>query len=119
MRIALPKRRLLLMPMLPATLLAITTPARGDVGETIILRCTHDQSLSGFSQRAYRGALKEMTADVREYSPCVYEIQQAQLAAAVGQGRSPSSAVARVAVATTPSEGRALAHSAHAGPGVL
>jgi hypothetical protein len=107
------------MATLPAALLAIATPARGDVGETIILRCTHNQSLSGFSQHAYDHALKEMTADVREYSPCAYEIQQAQLAAAVQRGSSSSNAAAHVAVSTTPSEQRALAHAAHAGPGVL
>ena len=56
------------------------------VGEQIVLRCTHGQSLSGFSQSAYRQALKELSADSLEYSPCGQQIRQAQLAAA---GRPP------------------------------
>ena len=40
----------------------IASPARANVGETIIQRCTHGQSLGGFSQQAYREALKELTA---------------------------------------------------------
>ena len=51
------------------------------VGEQIVLRCTHGQSLSGFSQSAYRQALKELSADSLEYSPCGQQIRQAQLAA--------------------------------------
>jgi len=39
--------------------LAMAPPAaQADVGETIIQRCTHGQSLSGFSPRAYARALK-------------------------------------------------------------
>ena len=55
---------------------------RMSVGEQIILRCTHGQSLSGFSQSAYRQALKELSADAEEYSRCAQQIRQAQLAAA-------------------------------------
>ncbi len=51
-----------------AAVLVLAQPARADIGETIILRCTHGQSLSGFSQSAYRKALKELSADAEEYS---------------------------------------------------
>jgi len=60
-------------------------PAGADTGATIIERCTHGQSLSGFSQQAYRQALAEMPAEVNEYSECAARIRKAELAAA-GQG---------------------------------
>jgi hypothetical protein len=60
-------------------------PAGADVGATIIERCTHGQSLSGFSQQAYRKALQEVTAEVNEYSECSNLIRKAELSAA-GRG---------------------------------
>ena len=94
MRIAFPKRRLA-VPMsrlaLPAALLtmflSIDSPASADVGATIINRCTHGQSLSGFSQAAYRQALQELPTEVEEYSDCANLIRRAELAAA-GRGAS-------------------------------
>lgn len=59
--------------------------ASADTGATIIERCTHGQSLSGFSQKAYRQALAEMPSEVNEYSECAARIRKAELAAA-GQG---------------------------------
>lgn len=83
MRIALPKRRLALpAALLTTTLLSVAPPAGADVGETIIQRCTHGQSLSGFSQAAYRKALQELPTEVAEYSHCDALIRRAQLAAA-------------------------------------
>jgi len=105
------RRPALLAALLAATLLAIAPPAHADVGETIIQRCTHGQSLSGFSQSAYSQALKELGADAEEYSECSSLIHQAQLAAA-GGGQS---AAALVPLVATPSEQRALAHAARAG----
>ena len=102
-------------------LLAIAQPAYADVGETIILRCTHGQSLSGFSQSSYSQALKELNADTEEYSDCSSLIRQAQVAAATG-GRGGASVVAGqggatpVAIAATPSEQRAITHAEHASP---
>src|ERR1700739_4071776 len=63
-------------------------PAPADVGATLIQRCTHGQSLSGFSQQDYRRALQELPAEVEEYSDCANLIRRAQLAAAGGQGGS-------------------------------
>jgi hypothetical protein len=56
------------------------------VGTTIIERCTHAESLSGFSQQAYTKALHEMSAETSEYSDCAELIQKARLAAAHGLG---------------------------------
>jgi hypothetical protein len=69
-----------------ALFLALAAPAGADVGATIISRCTHGQSLAGFSQQAYRQALQELPTEVEEYSDCANLIRQAQLAAAGGGG---------------------------------
>src|SRR5204863_4224160 len=86
--------------------------APADVGATIINRCTHGQSLSGFSQRDYRRALQELPAEVEEYSDCANLIRRAQLAAAGGPGAGagtgegvaplPPSPAARPALAGVP-----------------
>jgi hypothetical protein len=74
-----------------ALMVTVVAPAGADTGATIIERCTHSQSLSGFSQQAYRQALAEMPAEVNEYSECATRIRKAELAAA-GQGGSGGSA---------------------------
>jgi hypothetical protein len=94
-------------------LLAVTPAARADVGETIIQRCTHGQSLAGFSQSAYRQALKELSADAEEYTDCSALIRAAQLAAAGGTGGG--GAALAVPIAATPAEQRALVRAAHVG----
>src|SRR4051812_20093315 len=86
------------------------------VGEQIILRCTHGQSLSGFSQSAYRQALKELSADAEEYTDCASLIRQAQLEAAAGRGSSTASN-ATVALTATPTELTAVKHAQQTGSG--
>jgi hypothetical protein len=68
---------------LAAALLVLASPpsARADVGATIIERCTHGQSLAGFSQQDYAQALQELSREVEQYSDCGNLIRQAQLAA--------------------------------------
>lgn len=85
----------------------LTGAARADVGEKIIERCTHGQSISGFSQQAYRRALQELPTEVEEYSDCANLIRRAQLAAAGGQG-SAGAGAPLVATPLTGSERRAL-----------
>jgi hypothetical protein len=65
---------------------SLAARARADVGATIIERCAQGQSLAGFSQQAYSKALREMPAEVNEYSDCANLIRKAQLAAAGGGG---------------------------------
>jgi len=99
------------------TALAFAAGARADIGETIILRCTHGESLSGFSQSAYRKALKELSADTEEYSDCSSRIRQAQLAAAAGgsSGGGPGQASgSTAALPATPAQQRAIVHAQHA-----
>jgi len=95
-------------------LLTIAPSAGADVGETIILRCTHGQSLSGFSQSAYDQALKEIAADTEEYSGCSQQIRQAQLAAARGGAAGASGEAAPVPIAPTPEQQRSIKQAAHA-----
>jgi len=100
--------RTLLLPALGLALfLAIVSPAGADVGASIISRCTHGQSLSGFSQQAYRQALQELPTEVEEYSDCANLIRPAQLATA-GAGGAPGATAAVTATPLTPAESGAL-----------
>jgi len=126
MRIVSPQRRLASRPSrlaLPAALLAlflsIASPAGANVGATIIERCTHGQSLSGFSQKDYRQALQELPTEVEEYSDCANLIRRAQLAAA-GQGGSGKGESAPTApIPVTPAERSALNNAPKAGAAPL
>jgi hypothetical protein len=103
--------------LLVALLLASAAVASANVGEAIILRCTHNESLSGFSQSAYREALKELSADTEEYSGCSLRIHEAQLAAASGtHGGGGPGAANPAAVTATPAQKRAIAHAVHTSP---
>jgi hypothetical protein len=116
-------RSAVLTALLAVVALVIAQPASADIGEKIILRCTHGESLSGFSQSAYRQALKELSADSEEYSGCSLEIREAELAGASGShggggaggGGGGQSAAAPVAVTATPAERRAITHAEHGG----
>jgi hypothetical protein len=108
--------------LLAATSLALAGPASANVGEEIIIRCGHVESLSGFSQSAYDQALKELEADAEEYSPCAAQIHAAQRAAAAAgaggggaQGAAGAQSPNQVAIAPTPSQRRAITHAEHAG----
>jgi hypothetical protein len=105
--------RLALSGALIASALTIASPASADIGETIIQRCTHAQSLSGFSQSAYTRALKELSADAEEYTNCSSLIRAAQLAAAGGRGANGSGAESTVALAASPAEQQAITHARH------
>jgi len=114
-------RPALLAVLIATALLAIAPAARADVGETIILRCTHGESLSGFPPSAYARALKQLSADAEEYTNCASLIRQAQVAAAGGSGGGSGAAGgsaggSAVATAATPAEQRSIAHAASAAP---
>ena len=126
MRIArLPSRPIARAAVLSALLVAISlasaAAASANIGETIILRCTHNESIGGYSQSAYREALKELSADAEEYSGCSLRIHEAQLTAASGRhgaGGGPGAANP-TAVTATPAERRAIARAVHAKPGAI
>lgn len=115
----LKSRIALLVALLVAMALTAAPAAFANVGETIIQRCTHGQSLSGFSQSAYSQALKELSADAEEYTDCSSLIRQAQVAAASHRGSSgggapPSSTSA--ATTASPSEQKAVTRAASSPP---
>jgi hypothetical protein len=88
-------------------LVLLAAAASADTGAKIIERCTHGQSLSGFSQKDYRRALQELPTEVEEYSDCASLIRRAQLTAAGGGGQSAAGAA--VPTPLSPSERSALA----------
>jgi hypothetical protein len=109
----------LLAALIAVILLAIAAPASANVGEKIIERCTHGQSLAGFSQSDYREALKELNADTEEYSSCASLIRQAQEAAAGaggggGGGGGTTGSAAATPIAASPSEQQAITHAVNA-----
>jgi hypothetical protein len=113
-----------LAPALAAALTALAclaSVAAADTGTKIIERCTHGQSLSGFSQKDYRRALQELPTEVEEYSDCANLIRHAQLAAAgSGGGGGPGGGESSPAPATpTPSEQRSLKRASKAPLGPL
>jgi hypothetical protein len=108
--------RRLAVPVMLLALLSIVPAARADVGATIIERCTHGQSLSGFSQQDYRRALQELPAEVEEYSDCANRIRRAQLAAAPAGGGGGEGASA---IPLSPSERAALGRLPKAGASPL
>jgi hypothetical protein len=68
------------------SLAATAVPAQADVGEKIILRCTHGESLRGFTQKDYEKALKELETSLEEYGDCASLIHEAARAAAGSRG---------------------------------
>jgi hypothetical protein len=110
--------RRLAVPVMLLALLSIAPAARADVGATIIERCTHGQSVSGFSQQDYRRALQELPAEVEEYSDCANRIRRAQLAAAgAGSGTGRGEGVS--AIPLTPTDRAALGRIPKAGASPL
>jgi hypothetical protein len=122
MRIATPTRGLALPAALMMMLLSLAAPADADIGEKIILRCTHGESLSGFTQKDYNKALKELETSSEEYTDCASLIHQAQLAAAgagKGTGAGGGGPAGTAATPATPAERRELSRAPHAGSAPL
>jgi hypothetical protein len=113
-------------PALLAALLALAclatsaSVAVADTGTKIIERCTHGQSLSGFSQKDYRRALAELPTEVEEYSDCANLIRHAQLAAAGGGGGgSAGGGSSPLATPISPAEQSSLAGASKVSSGPL
>jgi hypothetical protein len=96
-------------------LVLLAAAASADTGAKIIERCTHGQSLSGFSQKDYRRALQELPTEVEEYSDCANLIRRAQLAAAGGGGGGGPSGGGLTATPLSPSERSALTRAPKSG----
>jgi hypothetical protein len=132
MRIVHPTRLLALAVAflsMALSLAAIAVPAQADVGEKIILRCTHGESLSGFTQKDYEKALKELETSLEEYSGCASEIHEAQRAAAGSRGGfgggggagggSTGTGASTAAATATPAERSDLNHAPSSGAAPL
>jgi hypothetical protein len=114
------KPHALLLPAALVLLMFFAGAAEANVGEEIIRRCTHAESLSGFTQKQYREALKDLSAGTEEYSNCAQLIRQAQLAAAGagrggGSGGGSATPTTSATAAPTPSEQQSIAHASSAG----
>jgi hypothetical protein len=113
----MPKRALQALVLVAVLAASFASPAGADIGATIIERCTHGQSLSGFSQQAYRKALQEIPAEVTEYSDCSNLIRKAELAAAGRTAAGTPSGASGPATASiappTPTEQTELQQAVH------
>ena len=97
-------------------LLAAPQALASTPGEQLILRCTHNESLTGFPQSAYTQALSELSADSEEYTGCAILIRQAQLATATGNTAAAGASVPTL-IPATPQEQASIAHATHSGSG--
>lgn len=94
-------------------LLAGATSAQAGEASAIVEKCAHGQPIGGYSQSAYRQALKQLPTIAIEYSECANEIRKAELAAAGGgAGVTSASSAPNVPLALTPTERHAV-QSAH------
>jgi len=122
------RRAALALALAAALALLLASAAQAtSIGEQIIQRCGHEESLSGYSQSAYREALEELLATTEEYSPCAQQIRQAEIAQAAAHGHgvggagqsSAAQAVRAAPLAATPAELRSLAKARKEGSGAL
>jgi hypothetical protein len=118
-RRGVPARRTLLptAPLLVAlALLSGPMSAQASEASTIVEKCAHGQPIGGYSQSAYRQALKQLPTILIEYSPCTEQIRGAELAAAGGGAGGTSTGTApNVPLALTPTEQRAIQSAHHNG----
>jgi hypothetical protein len=113
-----------LATLLAALLLVLSSAAPASAGSTrkILEACSEGRVPRGYSQQAYRQALKQMPSELSEYSDCPSLIHKAQLADASGGGGGSGlgggagGAGSGAAVAPpTQAEQRALESSTHSG----
>lgn len=94
-------------------MLVLASAATANQAQTILEKCGHNEPFSGYSQKAYREALKQMTTTGIEYGECESLIRKAEEAAAGGgAGATTGTPSASVAVPLTPTEQHAV-QSAH------
>ncbi|HEY2633040.1 MAG TPA: hypothetical protein VGI26_11760 [Solirubrobacteraceae bacterium] len=102
--------------LIVVALLALPTAASAGVGAKILEKCINGEPFNGYTPADYRAALKEMSTEAIEYSPCANLLRKAEVAAAGGgTGASAGTAASKVALPLTPAEQQAVksAHSTH------
>jgi hypothetical protein len=93
--------------------------ASADEASTIIERCTHGESIAGFSRGAYAKALRELPTDVSEYSDCEELIRKAELGGGgggIGGGSGGGLGTPGAIPPPTPAEQEILSSAAHSAP---
>jgi hypothetical protein len=101
------------LALVALAVLGFAATATADEAQTILEKCGHHEPFSGYSQKAYREALKQMTTTGIEYGECEEEIRKAEEAAAGGgAGATTGTPSANVASPLTPAEQHAV-QSAH------
>jgi hypothetical protein len=102
-----------MLALVALTMLGFASAAAANEAQTILEKCGHGKPFSGYSQKAYREALKQMTTTGSQYSACENEIRKAEEAAAGGgTGATAGTPSANVAAPLTPAERHAV-QSAH------
>jgi hypothetical protein len=98
---------------LVAIVLASASPAHASEASKIVEKCAKGEPFGGYSQKAYREALKQLPTEVIEYSACSNEIRKDALAAGRGGGGSAvaEAASSNVPLPLTASEKRAVQHA--------
>jgi hypothetical protein len=107
-------RTIVLAALVALALLTGSSAAQASEASKIIEKCGHGEPFGGYSQKAYREALKQLPTEVSEYSPCANLISKDELAKASGSTSAATEAVSsNVPLPLTPSEQNAVqnAHS--------
>jgi hypothetical protein len=101
------------LALVALAMLGFASAANASQASKILEKCGHGEPFSGYSQKAYREALKQMTTTGSQYSPCESLIRKAEEAAAGGgTGATAGTPSANVALPLTPVERHAV-QSAH------
>jgi hypothetical protein len=101
--------------LLAIALLAGAPMARAGEAQTVLEKCEHGEPFGGYTQNAYREALKQMPTEVSEYTDCANQIRKDELAAAGGGAGPATSGPSNVALPLSPSEQRAVQSAHHSG----
>jgi hypothetical protein len=97
------------LALVALAMLGLAGTAAANRAQTILEKCGHGESFSGYSQKAYREALKQMTTTGIEYGECEEKIRKAEEAAAGGgTGAAAGTPAANVATPLTPAEQHAV-----------
>jgi hypothetical protein len=103
----------LALALVALAMLVLASTAAASQAQTILEKCGHGEPFSGYSQKAYREALKQMTTTGIEYGECESLIRKAEEAAAGGgAGAAVGTPSSNVATPLSPAEQHAV-QSAH------
>lgn len=110
-------RSIVAMALMTVVLLLPAPAAVASPAQAIVEKCAKGEPFSGYSQKDYREALKQLTTLEIEYSPCPNLIRKDAAVAAGGGGGgvTPAGVSPTVALPLTPTEQRAVQRAHHHG----